>query len=332
MVNSTEPAHLERLLNKLKGKRPTHDGWDALCPCPDHNQDGDQNPSLRIALGEDGRILIKCRVGCTSDAVLDALGLDWDDLFAPEGADNGGDSSDSNHTAGDTSPAARPEKADAELCHRAYQSLLEQLNLSDDHRQDLRRRGLSDAEIDRRGYRTLRNNKRGQAAKAVHEQLGDAVLGVPGFVRGEYGVTLQGDATGLLVPVRDAQGRIQALKIRRATEPKYVYLTGGEQGPSPGSPVHIPLGTAPAAVVRVTEGELKADVCTALDDTPTIGVPGVTQWQGAIPVLKDLGARTVVLAFDAPDVHDKPPVFEQTESFWQTLKNEGFEVELEDWE
>jgi hypothetical protein len=327
MTNTTVPAHLGRVLNQLKGVRPTQDGWVALCPCPGHNQDGDQNPSLRITLGEDGRVLIKCRVGCTTDDVLEAAGLDWPDLFLPE------DSAETSSAASAavTTPVT-PEKADADLCHRAYESLLAQLPLSEDHRLALRRRGLSDAEIDRRGYRSLRNVERGRAAKAVHEQLGDAVLGVPGFVRGEYGVTLQGEATGLLVPVRDARGRIQALKIRRATEPKYVYLSGGEQAPSPGSPVHVPLGTAPAAVVRVTEGELKADVCTALDDTPTIGVPGVTQWRGAIPTLKDLGARTVVLAFDAPDVHTKPPVFEQTEMFWRALMNESFEVELEDWE
>jgi hypothetical protein len=327
MVNSTVPAHLERVLNKLKGVRPTHDGWVALCPCPDHNQDGDQNPSLGIALGEDGHVLINCRVGCITDAVLEAAGLEWSDVSPPE------DSAEaiSAVSTAVTTPVT-PEKADADLCHRAYESLLAQLTLSDDHRLDLQRRGLSNAEIDCRGYRSVRNVDRGKAATAVHEQLGDAVLGVPGFVRGEYCVTLQGDAPGLLVPVRDAQGRIQALKIRRATAPKYVYLTSAELGPSPGSPVHIPMGvTAPAPVVRVTEGELKADVCTALDDTPTIGVPGVAQWRGAISVLKALGARTIVIAFDAPDVHTKSPVFEQTEMFWQALMNENFDVELEDW-
>src|SRR5262249_14859149 len=120
-----------------------------------------------------------------------------------------------NGGASDAAPAARPEKADAELCHRAYQTLLEQLTLTGDHRDDLRRRGLSDIEIDRRGYRSFRNVDRGRAAKAVHHELGDAVLAVPGFVRGEFGVTLHGESTGLLVPVRDAQGLIQAIKLRR---------------------------------------------------------------------------------------------------------------------
>src|SRR5262245_5173900 len=127
MTNDTVPSHLQRVLGKVKGGRPTRDGWDALCPCADHNQDGDQNPSLRIALGEDSRILINCRVGCKTDAVLEALGLDWGDLFA-EGDDNntGNDSKNSASSIIDggalsAAAAATPQKADADLSHRAYQ-------------------------------------------------------------------------------------------------------------------------------------------------------------------------------------------------------------------
>jgi hypothetical protein len=332
MKTSTVPAHVQRVLSKMQGVRPTRNGWDALCPCPDHNRDGDQHPSLHVALGDDGHVLLTCRVGCLTDAVLDAAGLDWDDLFAPEGDGPVTPETFVMLPSPDGTPGSKPEKADAELCDRAYGLLLGQLPLDDEHRADLRRRGLSDPEIEKRGYRSLRNFDRGRAARAVHQELGDAVLAVPGFAPGPYGVTLHGEATGLLVPVRDLDGRVVALKIRRATEPKYVYLTGGDDGPSPGSPVHVPLGvTAPAEVVRVTEGELKADVCFALDGTPTIGVPGVNRWRPALPLLRELGARTVVLAYDAPDVRTKPGVFEQAESFWHALTNEGFQVELEDW-
>jgi hypothetical protein len=329
MKHETTPAHVRRVLDRLKGVRPTRDGWDALCPCPYHNGDGDQRPSLHVEEGEDGRTLLKCRGGCKTDAVLNALGLWYPDLFAPQGGED---------VPEDESPAIvyarqRPPAADPDLVGRAYDTLLAALPLEDVHREDLRRRGLNDDEIDRRGYRTLRNTTRGKAAQAVHAQLGDAVLGVPGFARGPYGITIHGDATGLLVPVRDLGGRVVALKVRRQGEPKYVYLTGADDGPSPGSPVHVPLGVvAPAPVLRVTEGELKADVCTALDGTPTVGVPGVTQWRLALPLLKPLGATTVVIAYDAPDVRGKPPVFTQAEMLWQALLAEGFEVEVEDWD
>jgi hypothetical protein len=331
VIPNTVPAHMRRVLGKLRGVRPTRDGWDACCPVPDHNKDGDQTPSLRVTLGEDGRVLLKCRVGCQTDGVLQAAGLEWQDLFATDDAGAVGP------TATPACPVdqAPPQKADGDCCHRVYAALLQQLPLSEDHRQDLRRRGLPDVEIDRRGYGSLRNVDRGRAARVVRQLLGDAVLGVPGFVQGEFGTTLQGEATGLLVPVRDLQGRIQAIKIRRAAaaEPKYLYLTGGPDGPSPGAPIHVPLGvTPPAPVVRVTEGELKADVCQALDGIPTIGCPGASQWRGILPLLKVLQARTVVIAFDAPDVHNKAPVFEQAEAFWRRLMDEQYEGEVEDWD
>jgi hypothetical protein len=276
-------------------------------------------------MGEDCRILLRCRVGCPTDEVLAATDLDWSDLFPPAGPQP------TEEAVVPPPAAARIDKADADLCGRAYQALLAKLSLSEDHRNDLLRRGLPDAEIDRREYRTLRNVERGRAAKAVHQLLGDAVLGVPGFIRGTFDITLHGESTGLLVPVRDVHGRTQALKIRRAAEPKYVYLTGGDRGTSPGSPVHVPLGVvAPAPVVRVVEGELKADACHVLDSTPTIGVPGVTQWRPALSVLRELGATSVVLAYDA-DVHTKRPVFEQLEALWQALCADGFAVEVEDW-
>jgi hypothetical protein len=313
------------VLARFDGVRPSYDGWVARCPCPDHNQDGDQDPSLRITVGDEGRILLKCRVGCLTDSVLDAVGLDWVHLFAE------GDAATVGLITDMPLISSRPERANIELCDEAYGLLLKQLPLADEHREDLRRRGLTDAEIEYRGYRSIRNVNRGSAARAVYDQIGERLIEVPGFVTGAFGMTIHGDATGLIIPVRDLQGRIQAIKIRGSGEPKYLYVTSDADGPSSGSPVHVPLGvTSPAELVRVTEGELKADVCVALDGTPTIGVPGVTQWKSALPVLHELGAKTVVLAFDA-DMHTKPNVLDQVEMFYQELTSSGFLVELEDW-
>src|SRR4051812_28399201 len=43
-------------------------GWRCLCPAHD-----DHEPSLDITEGEDGKILVNCRVGCEQVAVIDAL-------------------------------------------------------------------------------------------------------------------------------------------------------------------------------------------------------------------------------------------------------------------
>lgn len=46
--------------------------------CPAHR---DRLPSLSIAEGMDGRVLLHCFAGCTTDAILDALHLSRRDLF-----------------------------------------------------------------------------------------------------------------------------------------------------------------------------------------------------------------------------------------------------------
>jgi hypothetical protein len=51
--------------------------WQARCPA--HK---DRSPSLSIAEGNDGRVLIRCWAGCDTEAVLKAAGLRMGDLFA----------------------------------------------------------------------------------------------------------------------------------------------------------------------------------------------------------------------------------------------------------
>jgi hypothetical protein len=67
---------LNRVLDRLdavSGKEPR---WMAKCPAH-----ADRSPSLRIAVGDDGRVLLKCHAGCETSAVVKALGLGLADLF-----------------------------------------------------------------------------------------------------------------------------------------------------------------------------------------------------------------------------------------------------------
>lgn len=52
--------------------------WRARCPAHD-----DGTPSLDWRLGDDRRVLLTCRAGCTMEAVVDALGAHMADLFPP---------------------------------------------------------------------------------------------------------------------------------------------------------------------------------------------------------------------------------------------------------
>jgi hypothetical protein len=66
---------------RLDGRRTGRDKWQARCPGSMHAR-GDRDPSLSIALGRDGLVLLLCRVGCDTRDVLAAMGLSWRDLFA----------------------------------------------------------------------------------------------------------------------------------------------------------------------------------------------------------------------------------------------------------
>ena len=46
--------------------------------CPAHN---DQNPSLSVEMGDDGKVLFHCFAGCPTDQIITGLGLSWQDVF-----------------------------------------------------------------------------------------------------------------------------------------------------------------------------------------------------------------------------------------------------------
>jgi Protein of unknown function (DUF3987) len=68
-------APVENLVSRLQAKRRGK-GWIAKCPAHE-----DRKPSLSVDEGADGRVLIKCHAGCSTDDVIGALGLTRRDLF-----------------------------------------------------------------------------------------------------------------------------------------------------------------------------------------------------------------------------------------------------------
>ena len=53
-------------------------GGQLVMRCPAHD---DKNPSLAVCELDDGRLLLRCHAGCTTEDILAALGLEWRDLF-----------------------------------------------------------------------------------------------------------------------------------------------------------------------------------------------------------------------------------------------------------
>ena len=223
-----------------------------------------------------------------------------------------------------------------------YRDLLSSLLLLPRDARALRARGLDSASLADHQYRSLPRLGRNPIVEKLIARFGRAaVLGVPGFAadysaRGEANVRLRG-RDGLLIPVRDFTGKIVALKIRAALEvedegPRYTYLSSARDGgPTPGSPVHVPLHQERnVSLVRLTEGELKADVATRLTTVLTISVAGVTTWRQALPILKQLGAKTCRLAFDM-DQYQNLFVARAVREAARQISEMGIAVELETW-
>jgi P4 family phage/plasmid primase-like protien len=230
------------------------------------------------------------------------------------------------------------DRARVDVLDRVYRALLGALVLSDDHRQAMADRGIK-GDPWGAGYRTI-PRRRGALVRELIDAGLEADLGsVPGFYikeqDGRRWWSLAG-ASGMLIPVRDAEGKVQALTVR-ADEPrpgcgKYTYLSSKKHnGSGPGAPIHVPVAPRGQELVRITEGVLKADVVTELSGMLTLGVPGVANWRGSLRVLRQLKAKTVRVAYDA-DARSNARVAEQQLALMRALHKERFTVELETWD
>lgn len=206
-------------------------------------------------------------------------------------------------------PTQHLSRASHATCSAAYSAILSQLTLSAEHRAQLLRRGLSEAQIRSGQYRTLPMSGRAAIARAVLDRVGDVATAVPGIVRksdADYW-TLAG-YSGLLIPQRDLNGLIRALKIRcdDPDAPRYTCMSSVRYGGvSADITTHVPRWAEVRSVrdVIVTEGELKADVATALGTVPVIGVPGIANWAGLLQTLGLMRPQRVLVVSD----HDTKP-------------------------
>lgn len=230
-------------------------------------------------------------------------------------------------------PPCAPNNVSLDSIHRApiaqrtrvYDRLLDMLDLSDAHRRALEARGIPASLIRHARYRSLPVDwrVRQEIAHALVDSFGAIAGGVPGIVpaRDRDGQPIAGRWTiaglaGLLIPVR-IDGDISAIKIRRddampgerdrfAKAPRYSALSSTSAGGVAAEvtshrPAWVQCKGAP--VLRVTEGELKADAASALSGIPTISVPGIGQYKRAFEVVHRARPKLVEVVFD----HDEDP-------------------------
>jgi hypothetical protein len=199
--------------------------------------------------------------------------------------------------------------------HKVYSELLKLLDLTLEHRKALNTRGLTEKEVAQLGYKSMPLRKQEVTASLI-KKCG-AVAGVPGFWKNGNNWDCAGK-TGILIPVRSRDGLITGLKIRVdkpvRSSAKYILLSSnphGErafpQGTAAKTSIHWPLTIAKMNrhVIRITEGELKADIATSLTDVFTISLPGVRMWRMAMDAVKESKAKEVLIAFDADKSEEK---------------------------
>jgi P4 family phage/plasmid primase-like protien len=232
--------------------------------------------------------------------------------------------------------------APPDVLHKVYLTFLKAMLLSQQHQNALTARGLKGNLLDA-GYRTLGKNRLQAVRKVIAAGFENHLPSVPGFFikpgdKGKSSYWTFSGLGGILIPVRDDESRIVALKLRldspKNPKDKYAYCSSkGERkgGVGPGSPVHLPLFAGDKTTARITEGELKADVATAISGILTIGLPSVSAWRRAASILRQIGAKTVRVAYDA-DARTNRNVAESLRNLVHDLrKEEEFAVELETW-
>lgn len=222
--------------------------------------------------------------------------------------------------------------------HLAYSSLLDVLPLAGRHADDLLRRGLDDLAIVRAGYATLDRDWRRMAKIVEDLAIFDDPANVPGFFRRGDAWRFNTDAApGYLIPVRDVEGRIQALQIRRDRGLRYLWLSsaGRPGGASSGAPIHYARPDLyHGDSIILTEGPLKADVAAHLLGAVVVAVAGVTSFGDdlGLELRRDLpGLKTVRIAFDT-DWRQKEPVAQALRRASKILMGAGLDVEILAWD
>lgn len=202
------------------------------------------------------------------------------------------------------------EPVDYEQRDQVYREMLKLLELSFSHKADLRRRGLTEAEISRMeqlGYRSICAEDSVSIARRLIRS-GCNLKGVPGFFvnrNHDWEIAFYRKNSGYLCPVWSFDGLLTAFQIRLDVpyqKRKYVWLSSAKlnKGCSPGSPVSL-SGEPDAQRVFVTEGILKAEVTHQRTGETYIGNPGVLnhkELRQMLIRLKGRGLQEVVEAND----------------------------------
>lgn len=256
---------------------------------------------------------------------------------------------------------------EAKALSSIYLHILSRLELTPAHRDNLLDRGLSKGEINAIGYKSwpLRRN---HIISSLEKEFSD-LSGVPGMFKNDRGEWQISGPVGVAIPVLNRDGDIMAIKIRPDTPVnpanKYVHLSSNPKKDPDGSQKYPEGASAkischwPARLksnqtltkIRVTEGELKADIASNISNIYTISMPGVGLWREAMKEIDSLKEKpTVHLAYDSDKDREHHPEYGTGKTgeegkeggsylvarslieFYSELELNGYKVVVEDWD
>lgn len=244
---------------------------------------------------------------------------------------------------GTVAPRASWTVAPIHRLNPIYSALLALWPLRDDDREHLRTvRGLSDEAIDGAGFASVPSlalddqAARLDLGRIIARRFG-LLAGVPGFYRDDRAWAIVPTERGIGIPIRDRPGRVQGITIR-ATSPtdpdaRYRPLSSGNwrSGASCGAPVAVWHPERARAGVLITEGALKALVAAERRDCTALGLAGVTNWHGALPLVEHAPADLPIIVAVDTDSARNIHVWKAKEDLCRALAERGHRVLVATW-
>jgi putative DNA primase/helicase len=264
---------LEQFLARFAEVVDEADGW--LVPCPSH---ADSHPSLRVAVGETGALLLKCRTGCTTPDVVKALGMSWPEFAAITPGTVKARATSRNVPADPAAVAALAVELDGYAAGIQHSAAIPTLEYA------LERFGIDYADAQRLGL--------GYAGPAVYEDR-RLVSGLPGGPR-------------LVVPFRDRDGVPRGYQARALDPNAKVRWLGAKspEGASWSKLAYFP-GAAGWAEVIVTEGPGDGlTACAVGYDVIAVRGAGLLAESYAEEIAAIADGRPVVIVGDADNAGD----------------------------
>jgi len=160
--------------------------------------------------------------------------------------------------------------------------------------------------------------------------------GIPGFYEDKRGGWTLAGAPGILVPYRNCDGLIQGLQIRcdNEQERKYRWLasTNYNRGTKSGTHIHI-TGNLDSDTLYITEGGLKGDVASFLDDEALfVCIAGVSAIEGLNETVSLLNVRNIIIAMDM-DKLENPQVRDAVTTMTRQLRRlRGVNISVANWD